>query len=81
MHVGFSILQYAKLRMFEFYYDFMDRWVLFAVLWFLLLLAAVPVPCCVTSFFFICLFFFIVIYLFIFDTSFDVLWRVFAQVR
>ena len=61
VHVGFSILQYAKLRMFEFYYDFMDRWVLFAVLWFLLLLAAVPVHCCVTGFFF----FFLFIYLFL----------------
>ena len=24
-HVGFVVLQYAKLRMLEFYYDFMDR--------------------------------------------------------
>ena len=26
-HVGFVVLQYAKLRMLEFYYDFMDRYV------------------------------------------------------
>ena len=25
VHIGFVILQYAKLRMLEFYYDFMDR--------------------------------------------------------
>ena len=37
VHVGFTILQYAKLRMLEFYYDFMDRWVLSAVSSFLLL--------------------------------------------
>ena len=38
MHVGFTILQYAKLRMLEFYYDFMDRWVLSSVSLFLLIL-------------------------------------------
>lgn len=27
IHIGFSILQYAKLRMLEFYYDFMDKYV------------------------------------------------------
>ena len=27
VHVGFSILQYAKLRMLEFYFDFMLRYV------------------------------------------------------
>ena len=41
MHVGFTILQYAKLRMLEFYYDFMDRWVLSAVSLFLLIFVAV----------------------------------------
>ena len=51
VHIGFSILQYAKLRMLEFYYDFMDRWVLFAVLLFLLLLVAAAVLCCATGFF------------------------------
>ena len=27
VHIGFSILQYAKLRMLEFYFDFMLRYV------------------------------------------------------
>jgi hypothetical protein len=27
VHIGFTILQYAKLRMLMFYYDFMDRYV------------------------------------------------------
>jgi hypothetical protein len=25
VHVGFVVLQYAKLRMLQFYFDFMDR--------------------------------------------------------
>ena len=41
VHVGFTILQYAKLRMLEFYYDFMDRWVLSAVSSFPLLFVVV----------------------------------------
>ena len=31
-HVGFVVLQYAKLRMLEFYYDFMDRYVVLVYL-------------------------------------------------